>query len=207
MDLKTALDKHYLRPVRVQANGYPEKYKGQKELDYHQLINQKVALINVGRKFFIAKDPVVATMTVSSNTDKALIFAPEHSSNVNAFLTVTLTKALLNAKLVDYKDVQSIFEPLNLIDLLAKALQTPNKLTDKELVNLAVNRDSLTVLEKTDFVKLTSDAFLLELFLQKTPRAKLVSLEASKFGKIEKSMPLFKPREQDLLKLVDHMIG
>lgn len=207
MDLKTALDKHYLRAVKVQSNGYPEKYKGQKETDYHQLMNQKVALINVGKKFFITKNAVVATMTISSNTDKALIFAPEHSSSTNAFLTVTLTKALLNTKIIDYKEVQSIFEPINVVDLLVKALQTPHKLTEKELVNLAVNCDSLSVLEKTDFVKLTSDAFLLELFLQKTPRAKLVSLEASQFGKIEKSMPLFKPKEQELLKLVDRMIG
>lgn len=207
MDLKTALDKHYLRPVRVQANGYPEKYKGQKPLDYHQLMNQKIALINLGHKFLIAKNQVIATMTVSSNTDKALIYAPDHASSSSAFLTVVLTKATLNSQIIDYANVKTYFEPLNLVEILAKALQKPKELTDKELVNLALNRDSLTVLEKTDFTKLTANALLLELFLQKTPRARLASLEASKFGKIDKALPLFKPQEQALLKLADRMVG
>lgn len=207
MELKNALDQHLLRVVAIQRNGYPKKYKGEDRLDYHQVLNQKVALVNESKQFMIVKDPVIATMTIASNSDKALIHAPQHASNVSAFLTVTLTKALLSQPILEYDKVKTHFEPLNLVDLLTKALEKPKELTEKELVNLALNADSLQVLQKTDFAKLTADAFLLEVFLQSTPRVRLASLEASKFGKVEKCLSLFKPREQKLLKLAEPMVG
>lgn len=197
--VEDALKRKLLRAVPVQANGYPEKYKDTPWANYKDFINQDVALVNEPKRFLFEKNKDLAKTTFTAPNGVSLVFIDKADTdvkvNASKFCKVTLTRANLNAGIID---LSSVYNDLLIESFAETAMKVINKepLTNQQLASLVCDRRVLDVFTAKELLEVIpkEETELFELAKQSTPRARLFRQELKDGATKPISRSLFKSK-------------
>ena len=208
MNLETALTRNLIRPVPIDSKtGFMESYKGKDVIDFHDLLNTEIVLVNAYGKFMYIKNKAISGQTITSMSGVAIVYIDTPLSVANAikrvnkssFIKVKLDEKTLQTELANLSEVDKLLSPTTFASLAVRIINK-DTLSDTELISILVDSRFLNVFDYADITNFTHDGVIFDIASQRTLRAKLYVQELRDGVEEPESLALFTQEEVKVLK-------